>query len=134
MPALDDDLSNFARAIVQGAEPSPRIDAGAHYSAAVAIGIYRNNYRGNLHDALACAYPVVERLVGRDFSGASRANISADTDRKAATCTIAAPGWRSFRRHSNPRRISFVCRMRHRRVTLNSICRPCWRVCWRKTF
>ena len=67
MPALDDDLSNFARAIVQGAEPSPRIDAGTHYSAAVAIGIYRNNYRGNLHDALACAYPVVERLVGRDF-------------------------------------------------------------------
>lgn len=68
MSALNDDLSDFARAIVQGCAPSSRIDAGyAHYFAEVAIEIYRNNYRGNLHDALAGAYPVTEKLVGQPF-------------------------------------------------------------------
>lgn len=65
---LFDDLSGFARAIVQGEAPSSCIDADyAQYSSAVAIGVYRNNYFGNLHDALAGAYPVIEQLVGRDF-------------------------------------------------------------------
>jgi len=68
MPALSDDLSDLACAIVHGDEPSSRMDAGyPHYSVAAAIGIYRNNYRGNLHDALAGAYPVIEQLVGREF-------------------------------------------------------------------
>ena len=40
---------------------------GSNYPAAIALEIYRNNYRGNLHDALAGAYPVVEQLVGKDF-------------------------------------------------------------------
>ena len=65
---LNDDLTQFAHAIVRGEMPSPRIDqAYANYSAEVAIGVYRNNYRGNLHDALAGAYPVVKLLVGDDF-------------------------------------------------------------------
>lgn len=65
---LCDDLSDFARAIVQSEAPSPHINADyAQYSSAVAIGVYRNNYFGNLHDALAGAYPVIEQLVGRDF-------------------------------------------------------------------
>ena len=65
---LNDDLSHFARAIVQGEEPVPQISKTySNYSADVAIGIYRNNYRGNLHDALAGAYPVVRQLVGDDF-------------------------------------------------------------------
>ena len=65
---LNDDLTQFAHAIVRGEMPSPRIDrAYANYSAEVAIGVYRNNYRGNLHDALACAYPVVKLLVGDEF-------------------------------------------------------------------
>ena len=68
MSMLSDDLSDFARTIVRGEEPSPQIDASyQHYSATIAIEVYRNNYRGNLHDALAGAYPVVEQLVGRDF-------------------------------------------------------------------
>lgn len=68
MPVLHDDLSDFARAIVRGEEPSPQIEANyRHYSAAVAIEVYRNNYRGNLHDTLAGAYPVIEQLVGKDF-------------------------------------------------------------------
>ena len=68
MPDLNDDLSGLARAIVRGEETSSRIDSAyTHYSAAIALDIYRNNYRGNLHDALAGAYPVMEQLVGRDF-------------------------------------------------------------------
>lgn len=65
---LNDDLSHFACAIVRGEKSSPLIDrAYTNYSAEVAIEVYRNNYRGNLHDALAGAYPVVKQLVGDDF-------------------------------------------------------------------
>lgn len=68
MPALPEDLSDFACVIVRGEEPSSQIAARyRNYSSEVAIGVYRNNYRGNLHDALAGAYPVVEQLVGKDF-------------------------------------------------------------------
>jgi len=68
MPALCDDLSVFARAIVRGEEPPSQIDtAYPNYSVAAAIEVYRNNYRGNLHDTLAGAYPVIEQLVGKDF-------------------------------------------------------------------
>jgi hypothetical protein len=68
MPALRDDLSDFAGAIVHGEDPSPDISANyRHYSAAIALEIYRNNYRGNLHDTLAGAFPVVQQLVGKDF-------------------------------------------------------------------
>jgi len=68
MPVLNEELSAFARSIVYGEEPSSKIDPGyQHYSLAVAIEVYRNNYRGNLHDTLAGAYPVIEQLVGKDF-------------------------------------------------------------------
>lgn len=68
MPALTEDLSDFARAIVLGREALPQVDANyAGYPADVAIEVYRNNYRGNLHDALAGAYPVVAQLVGDAF-------------------------------------------------------------------
>jgi len=68
MRGLNDELSDFARAIVRGAPPSAQIDASyRNYTVDVAIEVYRNNYRGNLHDALAGAYPVVEQLVGKDF-------------------------------------------------------------------
>ncbi len=63
-----DDLAGFAEAIVQGQAPSPLIDERyLNYDVTVAVEIYRNNYRGNLHDALAGAYPVIEQLVGCDF-------------------------------------------------------------------
>ncbi len=68
MCALNELLTNFARDIVHGAEPSPQIAAlYPNYPAAVAIAVYQNNYRGNLHDALAGAYPIIEQLVGKDF-------------------------------------------------------------------
>jgi len=68
MPALSDQLSGFASAIVQGDEPSPQIDKSCrHYSVATAIDVYRNNYFGNLHDTLTRAYPVIKQLVGDDF-------------------------------------------------------------------
>ncbi|MBI3903096.1 MAG: putative DNA-binding domain-containing protein [Nitrosomonadales bacterium] len=65
---LNSELSHFARIIVRGEKPSSLIEhAYANYSGEVAIEVYRNNYRGNLHDALAGAYPVVKQLVGDDF-------------------------------------------------------------------
>ena len=68
MPALSEVLSGFAQAIVRGDETPAQIDnAYAHYSAATALEVYRNNYRGNLHDTLAGAYPVIKQLVGDDF-------------------------------------------------------------------
>lgn len=68
MPALSEVLSGFAQAIVCGDEPPAQIDkASPHYSIATALEVYRNNYRGNLHDTLAGAYPVIRQLVGDEF-------------------------------------------------------------------
>lgn len=68
MLALREELGGFARAITCGDEPSPHIVSSyKNYSAEIAVDIYRNNYRGNLHDALAGAYPVIRQLVGEDF-------------------------------------------------------------------
>ena len=68
MSALSNELADIARSIVRGEEPSSWIDMSySNYSADIAIEVYRNNYRGNLHDTLAGAYPVTEQLVGKDF-------------------------------------------------------------------
>jgi hypothetical protein len=65
---LSADLNFFARTIVLGEEPINQINKEySNYSAVVAIEIYRNNYHGNLHDALAGAYPVIKQLVGDEF-------------------------------------------------------------------
>jgi hypothetical protein len=65
---LSNDLAGFARAIVHGETPALRLDqAYADYPVSVAVEVYRHNYRGNLQDALAGAYPVVKQLVGDDF-------------------------------------------------------------------
>jgi hypothetical protein len=68
MPALSESLSGFAKAIARGDEAPVQIDTVYHhYSAATALEVYRNNYRGNLHDALAGAYPIIKQLVGDEF-------------------------------------------------------------------
>lgn len=68
MNELNDELAQFARAVVQGGGISPRIDTDyPDYTLKTALEVYRNNYRGNLHDALAGAYPVIVQLVGEDF-------------------------------------------------------------------
>ncbi len=68
MSGLNEVLADFSGAVIEGDEPTEQITSSyANYSAAIAVGVYRNNYRGNLHDALAGAYPVIEQLVGRDF-------------------------------------------------------------------
>ncbi len=65
---LSDDLACFAEAVVTGQPPSLLIDTEySNYGVTVAVEVYRNNYRGNLHDALAGAYPVIAQLVGGDF-------------------------------------------------------------------
>jgi len=68
MLALHEDLHAFANTIVHGDAASPQIvPSYINYSAEIAVDIYRNNYRGNLHDALAGAYPVIKQLVGDNF-------------------------------------------------------------------
>ena len=68
MNASFDDLSRFAHAIVRSHElPPDMLTVCPNYPVAAALDIYRNNYRGNLHDTLAGAYPVIEQLVGKDF-------------------------------------------------------------------
>ena len=68
MPALRDDLSGFVRTIVCGAETPAQINTVyPNYPVAVAIDVYRNNYRGNLQDTLAGVYPVIAQLVGKNF-------------------------------------------------------------------
>lgn len=67
MQAWIDTLKRFSAHI-----QSPACNASAdlhcpHYEIARGIGVYRNNYRGNLHDTLAAAYPVIVQLVGADF-------------------------------------------------------------------
>lgn len=68
MRNLNDDLSHLARCIVRGEEAHSQIDNSyENYALGTAIGVYRNNYRANLHDALAGAYPVIKQLVGDNF-------------------------------------------------------------------
>jgi len=68
MHLLKDDLPRLARAIVGEELPSSRIESNyRNYTVEVAIGVYRNNYSGNLHDTLAGAFPVIAQLVGNDF-------------------------------------------------------------------
>jgi hypothetical protein len=67
MNVLHDELADFSHAIIKGAASSVRFDTSPHYSVAIGLEVYRNNYRGNLHDALAGAYPVIGQLVGEDF-------------------------------------------------------------------
>lgn len=68
MPALHNDLTDFANSIVPGLDLSPETRAFCpKYSVQTALDVYRNNYRGNLHDTLAYVYPVIEQLVGKEF-------------------------------------------------------------------
>ena len=67
MNVLHDELAAFSHAIIKGAPTSLRFVASPHYSADIGLEVYRNNYRGNLQDALAGAYPVIGQLVGADF-------------------------------------------------------------------
>jgi hypothetical protein len=66
--SLNDDLRRFTQAIVSDVALPAQINrAYLNYPADIALEVYRNNYRGNLHDALAGAYPVIEQLVGKEF-------------------------------------------------------------------
>jgi hypothetical protein len=68
MHALGKDLSDFASAIVHGDGLPARVETTyPHYPVSTALDVYRNNYRGNLHDTLAGAYPVIAQLVGEEF-------------------------------------------------------------------
>lgn len=67
MPAWRDELFCLASAI-RGHETLPGgMFASQHYPIESALNVYRNNYRENLHDSLATAYPILVQLVGSDF-------------------------------------------------------------------
>lgn len=62
-----DTLAQFAEVIRTGADFAPGDIACPRYTEARGVEVYRNNYRGTLHDTLAGAYPVIRQLVGEDF-------------------------------------------------------------------
>jgi hypothetical protein len=67
MTIWTDTLQDFSAVIRTGAGFDGDAIACPRYPAARGVEVYRNNYRGNLHDALAGAYPVIRRLVGEEF-------------------------------------------------------------------
>ena len=67
MPAWRDELICLAMAIRGHETLLGGMCASLHYSPDNALNIYRNNYRENLHDSLAAAYPILVQLVGPDF-------------------------------------------------------------------
>jgi len=67
MTTWTDTLAQFSAVIRTGADFSPGAIHCPHYAAERGIEVYRNNYRGNLHDTLADAYPVIRQLVGEAF-------------------------------------------------------------------
>lgn len=67
MSAWPDDLTLCGDAIRGiGALPYEQVFC-PNYPASTAIGIYRNNYLGNLQGTLAATYPVIEQIVGKEF-------------------------------------------------------------------
>jgi hypothetical protein len=67
MNRWDETLAQFSEVIRTGAEFSPGALNCPRYAEERGVGVYRNNYRGNLHDTLAGAYPVMRQLVGEEF-------------------------------------------------------------------
>lgn len=62
-----DELAQFSQAIRGVASLPDGAICGQQYPPTGALDIYSNNYRGNLQDALAAAYPIVEQIVGAEF-------------------------------------------------------------------
>ncbi len=67
MNSWDETLTQFSAVIRTGAEFAPGALNCPRYPEERGVNVYRNNYRGNLHDTLAGAYPVIRQLVGEDF-------------------------------------------------------------------
>jgi hypothetical protein len=60
-------LKQFSAVIRTGADFAPGEIVCPRYTTDRGVEVYRNNYRGNLHDTLAGAYPVIRQLVGEAF-------------------------------------------------------------------
>ncbi len=67
MIAWYEDVERFGEAIRGHGELDAATAAPMNYPMSAGLDIYRNNFRGNLQDALAGAYPVAGALVGEDF-------------------------------------------------------------------
>ncbi|HXH04204.1 MAG TPA: DNA-binding domain-containing protein, partial [Candidatus Competibacteraceae bacterium] len=76
--------SAFAAAVYEGRVPAALAEliVGDGLAPAARLGLYRNNTVLNLGDALAAAYPVLQRLLGADcFRALARAYIGAHPSR-----------------------------------------------------
>jgi uncharacterized membrane protein YphA (DoxX/SURF4 family) len=62
-----DTLATFSAVIRTGADFASSEIVCPRYAETRGVEVYRNNYRGNLHDTLAGAYPVIRQLVGDEF-------------------------------------------------------------------
>jgi hypothetical protein len=62
-----DTLAQFSTVIRMGDEFGQDAISCPNYPVSCGVEVYRNNYRGNLHDTLAGAYPVMRQLVGEEF-------------------------------------------------------------------
>ncbi len=67
MHAWREELFSLASAIRGHGSMPDDMAACPRYPLTSALNIYRNNYRENLHDALAAAYPILVQMVGADF-------------------------------------------------------------------
>jgi hypothetical protein len=78
MPALRELQADVLRAVLGRTNRAAEHVAGAGIDAQRRLGIYRNNFRQGLTEALAAVYPTIVRLVGREFFGhAAREYIAA---------------------------------------------------------
>ncbi len=67
MTTWSDTLAQFSAVIRTGVAFTLGTVICPRYPEVRGVEVYRNNYRGNLHDSLAGAYPVIQLLVGEDF-------------------------------------------------------------------
>jgi hypothetical protein len=102
-------FAEFAAAITQGAACVNGMQAATAYDVSVGLAVYRNNYRGNLHDALAGAYPVIVQLVGAEFfRRLARDFITAYPSRSANLFDYGAPLSAFLRDYAATQRLAYL--------------------------
>jgi hypothetical protein len=85
MPTLLDIQRAVGRSIIAGDDaPAARYILADELLPEARLGIYRNNFVGNVTTVLRLSYPAIHRLVGAEFfEGAARIFISAEPPRRA---------------------------------------------------
>jgi len=101
--------AEFAAVISQGATALSGVQAAGRYPVSTGLEVYRNNYRGNLHDALVGAYPVILQLVGAQFfRRLARDFITAYPSRSANLFDYGAPLGEFLRRYAATQTLAYL--------------------------